>query len=195
MPVALEPTPDHRDRLIVVGGSVRKPLDILQPHIQTVLYQELPPRTRLHFCWVDDFTSQQSDAKDYLRTVAAEHGGEVLRGLPSAIGDFTDEHPLAHQWSLNAMRRVGAHKNKVLARARELKADACWLVDSDLILDRTVLFSALACDRPVTCSVYWTRWSRQPTETQRIFAGPQCWLRHPYQLDGRGLAQATFRSK
>lgn len=195
MTVQLEPTPDHRDRLIIVGASVRKPLDILQPHIQSLLWQELPPRTRLHFCWVDDFTPQQADARDYLRTVAAEHGGEVLRGLPSALGDFTDEHPLAHQWSSEAMRRVGSHKSRILARARELKADACWLVDSDLVLDRTVLLSAIACDRPVTCSVYWTRWTRQTTETQKIWASPQVWLRHPYFLDGRGMDEATFRSK
>src|SRR2546423_9208427 len=112
MPVTLEPTPDHRDRLIIVGGSVRKPIDILQPHIQSLLWQELPPRTRLHFCWVDDFTPQQADAKDYLRTVAAEHGGEVLRGLPSAIGDFTDEPPLSHPRGPGAMGPVWARKSK-----------------------------------------------------------------------------------
>lgn len=195
MPVALEPTPDHRDRLIVVGASVRKPLDILQPHIQSLLWQELPPRTRLHFCWVDDFTPQQADAKDYLRTVAAEHGGEVLRGLPGALGDFTDDHPLAHQWSLEAMRRVGQHKNKLLKRALELKADAVFLVDADVLLDRTVLTSLIACDKPIACAVYWTRWSRQTTETQKIWASPQVWLRHPYFLDGRGMDEATFRSK
>lgn len=195
MPVALEPTPDHRDRLIVVGGSVRKPLDILQPHIQSLLWQELPPRTRLHFCWVDDFTLGQDDAKAYLRTVAAEHGGEVLRGLPSAMGDFTDDHPLAHQWSLEAMRRVGQHKNKLLKRALELKADAVFLVDADVLLDRTILTSLIACDKPIACAVYWTRWTRQTTETQKIWSGPQCWLRHPYFLDGRGMDEATFRSK
>src|SRR6185436_17038531 len=27
------------------------------------------------------------------------------------------------------------------------------------------------------------------------FAGPQVWLRHPYQLDGRGLDVAKFRRK
>lgn len=93
------------------------------------------------------------------------------------------------------MQRVGQHKNKILKRALELKADAVWLVDSDLILDRTVLTSLIACDRPITCAVYWTRWSRQTTETQKVWASPQVWLRNPYFLDGRGMDEPTFRAK
>src|SRR3990167_4170482 len=129
MPVALEPLPDHRDRLIVVGSSVRKNLDILQPHLSTLLHQGLPPRTRLHFVFVEDFTKEQADAKDCLKDFLQHTGGELLRGMPSGIGDFSDDHPQAHQWSLEAMRRVGALKNKILKRALELKADAVWLVD------------------------------------------------------------------
>lgn len=195
MSVTLEPLPDHRDRLIVVGSSVRKNLDILHPHLQTLLYQELLPRTRLHFCFVDDTTPDQRDAKEALQSFVAHTGGEILRGVPGAVGDFTDDHPLAHQWSQAAMVRVGANKNKILRRALELKADAVWLVDNDLLLDRTVLASAIACEKPIVCSVFWTRWSRQTTETQKVWASPQVWLRHPYFLDGRGQDEATFRQK
>jgi hypothetical protein len=196
MPVALEPTPDHRDRLIVVGTSVRKPLDILAPFLQSLAWQEVPPRTRLYPVFVDDCLPSQGDAKALLQHFCAERGGDLLRGLPSGIGDFDDgAHLPSHQWSVSAMQRVGAHKNKILQRALELKADACWLVDSDLILDRTVLASLIACDKPIACAVYWTRWARQQTETQTIWAAPQVWLRHPYLLDGRGMDEAGFRAK
>lgn len=196
MPVQLVPLPDHRDRLIVVGTSVRKPLDILSPFLQSLAWQELPPRTRLHFVFVDDFLPSHGDAKAYLQDFLSTRGGELLRGLPSAAGDFDDSaHLPSHTWSLPSMQRVGLHKNKILKRALELKADACFLVDSDLILDRTVLTSLIALDRPIACAVYWTKWARQVTETGRIWASPQVWLRHPYFLDGRGMDEATFRAK
>lgn len=196
MTVHLESLPDHRDRLIVVGTSVRKSLDTLQPFLTSLAWQELPPRTRLHHVFVDDFTPAQADAKAALQSFLAERGGELLRGLPSPVGDYDDgAHLLTHSWTVQSMHRMGQHKNKILRRTRELKADGVWLVDSDLILDRTVLTSLLACDRAITCGVYWTKWQRQVSETQRIWASPQVWLRHPYLLDGRGMDEAAFRQR
>lgn len=130
-----------------------------------------------------------------MKQFCAAGGGELLRGVPGPVNDFTDDHPQAHQWSPSAMQRVGQNKNKILKRALELKSDGVWLVDADLILDRTVLASLLAVDKPIACAVYWTRWGRQLTETQKIWASPQVWLRHPYQLDGRGMDEPTFRAK
>lgn len=196
MPVALETLPDHRDKVIVVGSSVRKNLDILQPHLQTLLYQELPSRTRLHFCFVDDLTPQQADAKDCLKAFLAQTGGELLRGVPGAVGDFSDAANLpTHAWTDASTRRVGAHKSKILRRALELKADAVFLVDNDLLLDRTTLASLIAADKPIACAVFWTRWTMQTTETAKVYAAPNVWLRSPYQLDGRGMDEATFRAK
>src|ERR1041385_6708331 len=132
-PIELHPTPDHRTTTIVVGTSCRKQLVVLQAFLESLAWQELPPRTKLLPIFVPDWT-QKDEAEDYLRTWVQERGGECLRGVPTTAGDFADSPESdSHQWSLTAMRRVGANKNKIIRRARELKADGLWLVDADLI--------------------------------------------------------------
>lgn len=192
----LIPVPHVRERLIVVGTSVRKPLPVLQGFLTSLATQELPPKTKLHYVFVPDWPEQNSEPEQYLREWVKERGGECLRGAPKAVGDFADGPGLVtHQWSGNAMRRVGHNKNLILKRALALNADGVFLVDADLILDRTVLASLLAADKPIACAVYWTHWQRPTTETARSFAGPQVWLNHPYGLDGRGYDAAGFRTK
>lgn len=191
----LHPTPDHRTTTIVVGTSVRKNLDVLRHFLDSLAWQELPPRTQLLPIFVPDWP-QKDEAEEYLRAWVTERGGECLRGVPTTAGDFADTPNFdSHQWGLTAMRRVGANKNKIIQRALALKADALWLVDADLILDRTTLASLLAAEKPVTTAVYWTHWTKRGFETRQIHAAPQVWLRHPYELSGRGMDEAEFRQK
>lgn len=93
------------------------------------------------------------------------------------------------------MRRVGQHKDKIIRRALELKADAVFFCDTDLILDTTTLASLIATERAVVTAVYFTHWQKQTSETQTSHADPQVWLRHPYLLDGRGMDESEFRGK
>jgi hypothetical protein len=191
----LLPTPDSRSTLIVCGTSCRKSLEILKPFLDSLAWQDLPPRTTLLPVFVPDWP-QKDTAEEYLRTWVAERNGECLRGVPQTAGDFADSPNFdAHQWGVTAMRRVGANKNKILRRALELKADAVWLVDADLILDRTTLASLVAAEKPITTAVYWTHWTKRGFETRQIHAAPQVWLRHPYELSGRGMDEAEFRQK
>lgn len=190
----LTQTPDARSPLIVVGTSVRKPAAVLQYFLTSLAAQELPARARLHFCFVAD--SMEPDAEALLRDWTKERGGEVLRGVPGGLGDFADTPNFdSHQWSLAAMRRVGLNKNKILARARELRADAVWLADADLVMDTTTLASMWHADRDVTCAVYWTYWTKRGFETQQTHAAPQVWLRHPYDLNGRGMDEGELRGR
>lgn len=191
----LHPTPESRTTTIVVGTSVRKNLDVLKPFLDSLAWQDLPPRTQLVPVFVPDWP-QKDPAEDYLRQWVTERGGECLRGVPTTAGDFADSPNFdSHQWGLTAMRRVGANKNKIIRRALELKADGLWLVDADLILDRTTLASLLAAEKPITTAVYWTHWTKRGFETRQIHAAPQVWLRHPYDLSGRGMDEAEFRQK
>src|SRR5205807_7447923 len=125
--------PDAHEPLILVGTSVRKPAAVLAPYLASLAWQELPARVKLHYAFVDD--GCERDARLLLDEFVQTHGGEVLRGVPGAVGDFSDVHPHTHQWTPSAMRRVGANKNRLLSRALELHADAVWLVDADLICD------------------------------------------------------------
>lgn len=195
MTVQLERLPDYRDRVIVVGTSCRKNLTTLAAYLTGLEHQELPPRTRLHPIFVADFEPSQSDAEVFLREWVTARGGEVLRGVPSAVGDFTDQHPIAHQWSGTAMSRVGQNKNKIIRRTLELRADAVWFLDADVIADRTTLASMIATEKPIVCGNYWTVWGKPQGETQQIFSGPITWLQHPYSLAGRGMEDWEFRAK
>ena len=48
---------------------------------------------------------------------------------------------------------------------------------------------------PIVAGVYWTNWQRQvPGSHQRVHAGPQVWLTHPYGLSGRGWTEQEFRA-
>lgn len=195
--MSLLPLPDTKETLIVVGTTVRRNLDVLHAHLASVARQELPPRVKLHFCYVPDFTSQQQDAQQYLLRWVNERGGELVRSAhPPNESDFYDgPNADSHQWGGTAMARVGANKNLILHRALHLRADAVWLVDSDLVLDPTTLASLLACEKPVVSAVFWTKWSKRGTETSQVHAAPQVWLNHPYALEGRGLDAAGFRKK
>lgn len=186
--------PDKRPVRVVVGTTVRKPLAVLQHYLASLAWQELPPNTSLVPVFVAD--GLVADAANALHEWATARGGEVLRGAPvSAVPDFNDAHPDTHQWSASAMVRVGAAKDRILARARELDADYVWLCDSDLICDCTTLASLLAVGQSLTTAVYWTHWSALGTETRRVHAAPQVWLRHPYTLSGCGLTETEFRTR
>lgn len=192
----LEPLPDYKQRRIVVGTTVRKPLAILRPYLDSLDWQERDQNTRFEYCFVPDFAPDQQDAAQYLLRWVNERGGTFLQGVPAAQQDFSDAPQLeSHQWGQTAMARVGENKNRIIQFALNAKADALWFIDADLIMDRTTFTSLDACKRPIVSAVYWTHWSKQLNEQQPRVAGPQVWLRHPYQLDGRGMDQAEFRQK
>lgn len=194
--MTLEKMPAYRDVIVVVGTSVRKPVEILRAHLDSLANQELPPRVRLFPVFVPDFIDGQQESLTLLMRFVNERGGELIQGEPADAPDFYDGPGVdSHQWSPTAMARVGANKNKILQRALELKADHVFLCDTDLILDRTTIASLLACDKPIVTAPYWTKWSKQVSETQTIYSAPQVWLRHPYQLDGRGMDESEFRQK
>lgn len=192
-PVQRIPLPEARESLIVVGTSVRKRVDILRAYLDSLAAQELPERTRLHPIFVAD--NLAPDALMLLRAWTEARGGEVLSGAPAPLADFSDDHPDSHQWSESAMHRVGAAKDRILARARALHANHVWLCDADLMCDRTTLKSLLGCAAPIATAVYWTRWSRSGAETRKVHAAPQVWLRHPYELFGMGYTEAEFRER
>lgn len=190
----LEPLPGQRETVIVVGTTTRKPLPHLRAYLDSLAWQDLPERTRLHFVFVPDFVGGQELAAQALATFVSERNGELLQGVPSDATDFYDGPGAdSHQWTPSAMSRVGRNKNLIIRRALELKADYLFFADADLILDRTTIRSLLSVEKPIATACYWTRWSKQGSETQRIHAAPQVWLQHPYQLFGRGLEEAEFR--
>ena len=188
--------PSHRITRVLVGGPVRKRLDVLKAHLGTLEWQDIPARVEVKYCFVPDFENPADLALAYLVKWAAEHKGELLQGGPSTANDFGDTSLPTHHWTQTAMGRVGANKNLILRYALQNNFDYVWLVDSDLLLDPYVLRSLLDTRRPLVSAVYWTRWDK----FAGMKAGPQVWLRHvyePFQSGGiaRGQTEAEFRQK
>src|SRR3990167_1981669 len=193
MPVQLAVLPDAVTRRVTVGTSLRKPLPVLQAWLASLASQEWPERVEPDYVFVNDGLAP--DAKGFVDAWLKAHGGTLLRGLPAGVADSTDANVDSHQWSGSAMHRVGANKNKIIAHAQKTQADALWLCDADLILDRTTLWSLWHSERPIVTAVYWTYWTKRGYETREIHCAPQVWLRHPYGLEGRGMDEAEFRAK
>lgn len=193
MTVQLAPLPDLRPTRIVVGTTVRKAAPVLRYYLASLDWQRLPPNTELIFAFVDD--NVDAESSNVLAAFAQYRTGAVIAKLPATPVDFSDAHPDSHQWSPSAMLRVGAAKDRILAEARRLDADYVWFADADLICDPMTLASLLSCETDIATAVYWTRWSARGTETRKVHAAPQVWLKHPYTLEGNGMAEHEFRAR
>ena len=183
----LEPLPDQAPIRVLYGGCVRKPAALLRKHLASLDAQLLPPRVVLTPCFVDDNVDPESSA--LLKAYCTEHHkGIYFDARAQHTPAFADNHPLTHQWSGDAMQRVGEMKNGIIREAMEGAYDALWLIDSDLLCSPRTLWSLWYADAPIVCGVFWTRWMNIPDCPVQ----PQVWLRQPYGLDGRGMTQADF---
>lgn len=182
----LSPTPDVRLDLIRVGTAIRKSPDILRAYLKHLHDQRIPPGCRIEYHFILDTDDQESKA--LIHEFVKDHGGLVEEAEGTPQDDFSDDHPITHQWTGQAMARVGQLKNRILQKALQDAAEAVWFVDADLLCDSGTLRSLWFANKPVVSAVFWTRWTPDSP------ALPQVWLRHPYELSGRGYPdEAAFR--
>jgi hypothetical protein len=150
-------------------------------------WQDIPDGYELHLCHVDDFTPGQRNAG---RALLEAYGSTILSGEEQvATLDFDDKDPNTHLWQQSAFERVAKNKQQILDLAVKEHYDCVFICDTDLMLDRTTLRNLVGADQQVTAGVYWTRWT---ADQQHVL--PQVWLRHPYQLDGRGWEYPELRT-
>ena len=194
MTVDLGVLPEAREQVIVVGTAVRKPIAVLRHYLDSLAWQLLPPRTRLHPVFVADYEDPNDPALGLLKQWTQERGGTVLGAPGGRRGDFADTALPTHLWTRSSMERVGRNKDRIIAEALRLKADALWLADADLLMAPTTCWSLWHTGKPIVCAVYWTHWQR-PTPEAPAFAMPQVWLTHPYGLAGRGYESWEFRDR
>lgn len=181
--------PFARKVRVLIGGPVRKRADVLKAHLASLAAQEKPKNVTFDYCFVDDYPDPD-EGSTVLAEFVAEHGGTVVKSQDTRSDDFSDAHPITHQWTESAMNRVGRLKNRLLRKTVEGGYDYLWLVDSDLILDRTTFQSLLAANRQVVSAVYWTRWNT----SREIHAAPQVWQAPVYQLGLPHYPEHEFRS-
>jgi hypothetical protein len=191
MSVQLAVVPHEARHLVIIGTSLRKPANILAAYLQSLAWQVVPRTVELAYVFVDD--GLEPDARALLDEFVAARQGQVLSSGQPPTQDWTDSHPVTHQWSDSAMARVGHHKDVILETARNNRAEACWFVDADLILDPMTLTDLWSIPEQIVCAVYWTRWQKTPSEQAPVHAGPQVWQRHPYELSGNGMEDWELR--
>lgn len=190
----LEPIPPLKKPRILVASVVRKPPEVLNAFFASLRWQEV--KADLAYDFVNNFSAGDSYATAALAEYAGMDGTDFrVSDAPAPDGDYAQDGGAGTRgWTPQAWHRVGALKNRFIQRTLSEGFDYLWLVDADVLCDPWTLQSALDCEVPVVSSVYWTKWSKpKPGDAQVQHAGPQVWLRHPYELSGRGFTEAEFR--
>lgn len=192
----LAPVPGQHTPKLLVASVIRKPPVVIEAWLRTLAWQRLRKPADLHYLFVTDFPAGDPNAAPVnalLTDFVKKHKHVTIRHNVPPAGDFA-ETPQGHSWTQPAWQRVGALKNTLLQAALDGRYDAVWLVDADVLCDPYTLQSLCDTECPIVAGVYWTHWQRAPVgSTAIVHAGPQVWLRHPYQLSGHGYSEADFR--
>lgn len=194
MTAELSVVPHEQTHLVVIGTSLRKSKAILEAYLASLDWQILPRNVKPYYLFVDD--GLEPDAFQVVEEFVKVHQGSIVRSNNTpGQSDFSDSHPVTHQWTNQAMARVGQNKDYILAWARENRAEAVWFADSDLIMDPMTFSSLWSLPDQIVCGVYWTRWQKTPEGEHPVHAGPQVWQRHPYDLNGNGIEEWELRRR
>ena len=195
--VVLAPIPPTHKPRILDGAVIRKPPEVIAAFLKTLAWQRLRKPADIGYHFVTDYPAGDASfagVKALLTDFDKSRQNVTIRHATNAGNDFL-EAPDGHHWTNTAWHRVGALKNSIMQACMDGRWDALWLVDADVLCDPYTLQSLGDCEVPIVAGVYWTHW-RRPVDGDAIVnhAGPQVWLRHPYQLDGHGYTEADFRS-
>jgi len=194
---------------VLCAIPVRKPAVVLRALVETLRWQTTRDPVRLDILFAPNYPEGDPDAADAL-AVLHEFATDLDRVTvwpndPPPPGDYGDG-PVTRAWQQSAFDRLAEFKNRLLAAAIKYEYDFLWLVDADVLCAPDTLQSLLDAAEvdewklnpqrvlPIVAGVYWTQWQR-PREgtTDRVHAGPQVWLVHPYKLAGRGWTEPAFR--
>jgi hypothetical protein len=189
----LEPLPHMKEPRILIASVIRKPPVVVEALLKTLTWQRLKKPAQIDYLFVPNFA--EGDAFQAASLALLKDSGHPVVSNVSNPGNDYGEGPTSRQWSPQAWHRVGAMKDRIIAKARDEGYDYLWLVDADVFCDPYTLQSLLDADAQIVSAVYWTHWQKPNPDAQvHQHAGPQVWLRHPYVLDGRGYTEAEFRA-
>lgn len=159
---------------ILVGAVTRAAPNILEAHLRSIRWQRAEAELELYYIADPELPQESHDLLREFDTrllLASEKPEEALY----EIDDTT------HHWNQLTFGWLAKEKQRLLDLAAAEDFDAVWLVDSDLLCDPGTLDSLLACQKEVVSGVFYTKWQPEAPPL------PQCWLQHPYGLNGLGL--------
>lgn len=198
-PATLAPIPPLKVPKILLGAVIRKPPGIVEPWLRSLTLQITRSPVDLRFYFILDFPANDPNAEpvaDLLQAFKRDHKHVTIMHSKPPAGDY-GEGPATRQWTPQAWHRVGGLKNSILQHALDKAFDWVWLLDADVFCDRYTLQSLLDSSdgvrAPIVAGVYWTHWTKPQTKAD-VRAGPQVWLRHPYEGSGWGWSREAFRA-
>ena len=165
---------------LLISSITRHPREILEAHLKTILWQDLPDNIEVEYFYLVD-----PDAPPETEEVLEEYGIPYDIAGPKPEGALYAVNETTHQWQIPTFHWLAREKQNLFEVARQ-QADKLILVDSDLMLEATAVKSLLSCMKPVVSGVFWTNWM---PDTQPL---PQTWLQHPYGMSGKGLEQHEY---
>ena len=165
---------------VLAAIVTNRTLDVLEPHVRSLLAQDLPRNVTLDLAYIVDGCEE-----DCIKLLN-DAGAEVSEALPKESGETYRVTEETHLWGLPTFAWLAREKQRLLDYAKVRHYDGVFFVDSDLILSPDTLASLIYAEKDVTSAVFWTRW--QPKAPPL----PQVWMRHPYEFEGRGLHADEF---
>ena len=205
------PIPSEKITRILCGVPIRKPPVVLNALMQTLAWQRFRNKVQMDFLFMPNFADSDPfyrDSMALLEDAKRDMPGDVTiaANVPNPGNDYGDGS-VNRQWTKPAFERLAQIKNYVIQEALRGGYDYLFLLDADVFCEPFTVQSLLDSANherylvnpnlvpPVVAGVYWTDWQwHYPESTDRVHCGPQVWLRHPYQLDGRGWTETDFRS-
>lgn len=179
-------------RKILIASVVRKVPQVVEAMCKTLQWQRLRDEADIDIVFVPNFADSDTFANNSIGIL--KQYGKVAENVANP-GDDYGETPRTRHWKPTAWHRVGEMKDGLIREAIAGDYDYLWLNDADVLCDPYTLQSLIDCEAPIVSAVYWTFWSRhQEGDAQKQHCGPQVWLVHPYQLNGRGWTEAEFRN-
>lgn len=167
---------------ILAGTICRVDPETLEAHLKTVKWQQLDDGISVDYVYIDDNVDPQS-------TKLLREEVETLTAGPRPVEAGYEVTETTHKWRVATFDFLAQEKQRLLEKAVEERYDAIWLVDADLLCDPGTLQSLIDADKQIVSAVFWTKW--QP----ELPALPQVWLKHPYELSGRGKTRFEFLSE
>lgn len=165
---------------VLAGCSVRQDAIVLQAYLRSLQALIVPADTELRFGFIND--GDQA-------TLSLLQSVEPAIVLPAESRPADAMYVVSsdtHHWSVSTFEHLARQKQRLLDYAVAAGYTHVLLVDSDILLEPTTLLSLLSTKASIANAVFWTRWN--PSAPPQ----PQCWLSHPYGLNGLGMEEHDF---
>lgn len=162
---------------------------LFEAHLKQLRAQILPSGVQLNLSYIldaDDILLRQ------LRQLCAKYKAEIA--VPAVQHPKEAEYGVdetSHHWTTATFDWLAIHKQQLIDKAQKEGYTHIWFVDSDLLLEPSTLKSLLSTKKDIISAVFWTHWNGADSGS----LGPNVWLRHPYMMEGLGIAPNAFFTK